>query len=46
MEQNELELAYLEGFLLRVVENISEMSNGKYSVTFEITNVGLKPQNT
>ena len=45
MEQNELELAYLEGFLLRVVDQIDSMTNGKYAVSFEIVNVGLKPQN-
>ena len=46
MEQEEIEMAYLEGFLLQVVEQIDEMSNGKYTVSFEIQNVGLKPQNS
>ena len=45
MNTEEIEMAYLEGFLLKITEQIDEMSNGKYSITFEITNVGLKPQN-
>ena len=46
MEQEEIEMAFLEGFLLQVVEQISEMSNGKYSVSFGIEKAGLKPQNS
>ena len=46
MEQEEIEMAYLEGFLLQITNQIDKMSNGKYTVTFEIQNAGLKPQNS
>ena len=46
MKEEEIEMAYLEGFLLQITDQIDTMSNGKYTVTFEIQNVGLKPENS
>jgi hypothetical protein len=46
MKEEEIQLAYLEGFLLKVSEQISEMFGGIYSITFEIQKVQIGGKNS
>ena len=45
MNEEEIQLAFLEGFLLKVSEQVSEMFGGIYSITFEISKVQIGGKN-
>lgn len=45
MKEEEIQLAYIEGFLLKVSEQVNEMFGGIYNVTFEISKIKIGGKN-
>ena len=45
MNEEEIQFAFLEGFLLKVSEQVDEMFGGIYSITFEISKIQIGGNN-
>ena len=45
MDEEEIVLAYVEGFLREVIDIVDEMSYGMYSVDFEIKRTAIGGKN-
>ena len=39
MNPEEIEMAFLEGWMLRIADEVDESTNGRYSVTFVINRI-------
>lgn len=45
MNEEEIQFAYIEGFLLKVSEQVGEMFGGIYNITFEIHKIQIGGKN-
>lgn len=46
MDENEIEMAFLEGWMTRIAGEVDEITNSKYAVTFVISRILVGGKNT